>query len=156
MDEDANSILQQIPVLGNENNWSEFDRRARIWLEFCGYDDILVGEEPNARADNETEAAYEARKKSWRTRNNLACSGIRSRLGKFAKLVVADEKYLKDIMQALESYCKNILLELMDLFWHKRLKDYDNVGQYAKSLMDITKQLHVFARRQRYPQHKWL
>jgi hypothetical protein len=103
-----------------------------------------------------SEAAYEARKKSWRTRNNLACSGIRSRLGKFAKLVVADEKYLKDIMQALESYCKNILLELMDLFWHKRLKDYDNVGQYAKSLMDITKQLHVFARRQRYPQHKWL
>jgi hypothetical protein len=141
MDEDANSLLQQIPVLGYGNKWSEFDRRARIWLEFCGYDDILVGEEPNARADNETEAAYEARKKSWRTRDSLAYSGIRSRLGKYAKIIAGGENHLKGIMQALESYFKNILFSLMISFWHKRLKDYDNVGNYAKSLMDINERV---------------
>jgi hypothetical protein len=152
MYEDAYAMLQEIPILGDDN-WINFNRRARIWLDFSGYHDLLNGANTNLRERNAIKHDCDLQKKSWTRRNEIACRGIKTRIVGKALHLVKDQNNLKDMMETLEADCRKhaqqvgVLTKLTHRFRSLRLENYKRVLDYADTFLEINARL-AFASKQ--------
>jgi hypothetical protein len=152
MYEDIYAMLQEIPILG-DNNWIHFNRRARQWLDFSGYDDLLISANTNLREGNAIQHDCDLQKKSWTRRNEIACRELGTRIVGTAFRLVKDQDNLGDMMGMLEADCRKnaqqvgVLTKLTQRFRSLRLENYKRVLDYAEMFLDINERL-AFASKQ--------